>query len=134
MKIMFLVEYFYRPAAPESERFKADVIAYLPKEPGEEHIAWCYLGKIGDYEVQPNSGITEKNFRMIMADFCADSVEKLDQMIENAIEDYRRQVVKNIEIIQNPPISREIIKDFPDLIKDDGAIIGIYSRCDDPDC
>jgi len=126
MKIRFLVEYSYRPAAPESERFEAAVYAHLPKEPGEEHIAWCYLGKIGDYEVQHDSGLEIKDFRMITIEFYADSLEKLNQMVENAIEDYRRQVVKNIEIIQKTPISREIIKDFPDPIKDEEQIIMNY--------
>jgi hypothetical protein len=124
MKIRFLVEYFYYPAAPEEKRFIAELLASLPKEKNEDSISHCYLGRIGYYKVKSDSGINRGNLREVGVTFYASSFEELNEKIENAIEDYRRQVVKNIEIIQKIPTNGEIIKDFPDPIEDEGSIIG----------
>jgi hypothetical protein len=118
MKIRFLVEYFYYPAAPEEKRFIAELLASLPKEKNEDSISHCYLGRIGYYKVGYDSGINRGNSREIIVTFYASSFEELNEKIENAIGDYRRQVVKNIYL----PTNGEIIKDFPDPIEDD--IIG----------
>jgi len=131
MKIRFLVEYFYYPAAPEKERFQAYISVPLPKEKKEDSISHCYLGRIGHYKVGYDSGINIGNSRDIGVTFYASSFEELNEKIENAIEDYRRQVVKNIEIIQKVPISKEIIKDFPDPIEDDGDVIGDITLFED---
>jgi len=118
MKIKFSVSYKYVPAAPEDERFKAEVEFFLPTQEGKDYIPPCYLGNIGNYEVYYRSGIDRKDSREISVYFCADSLENLDKIIENAIEDYRKQVIKNIEIIQKIKENKEIIIDFPDPIKE----------------
>jgi len=118
MKIKFSVSYRYVPAAPENERFKAELTVFLPKEEGGKHIPPCYLGKIGYYDIEYDSGLDRGNLREIGIYFYADSLENLDKTIESAIEDYRKQVIKNIEIIPKIKENREIIVDFPDPIKE----------------
>ena len=131
MKIIFSVEYFYYPTAPEDKRFRAELSALLPKEKRIDSISSCYLGRIGHYKVGYDSGINRGNSREIGVTFYASSFEELNEKIENAIEDYRRQVVKNIEIVQKVPISKEIIKDFPDPIEDGEDIIGDFTLFED---
>jgi hypothetical protein len=133
MQIKFLVEYLYLPAAPESNRFLAVLRAFLPKEKNRDSISHCYLGRIGYYKIGFDSGINIENSREICVEFYASSFEELNEKIENAIEDYRRQVVKNIEIIQKIPTKREIIKDFPDPIEDEGYIIGDVNEITEDD-
>jgi hypothetical protein len=138
MRIVFFVNYGYYPNAPEDKRFQAKVSACLPKEPNESYISHCYIGKIGNYEIKHTSGISKGNSRLVDSYFCAGSLEELDCMIENAIEDYRRQVQKKVEIwldmeraieklrqeygqqeqpiMLKPKKDRKIIKNFPDPV------------------
>jgi len=122
MQIKFSVKYTYYPAADIEKRFKAEVSAFLPKAKDKNSIPPCYRGKIGNYKVEYDSGINKENLRKVTVDFYANSFESLNEKIENAIEDYKRQVVKNIEIIQKIKENREIVKDFPDPIEDRGII------------
>ena len=127
MEIKFLVRYMYRPAAPENERFKAEVTVFLPKSNEKDYkdrILPCYRGNFGHEEVRYDSGIERKDSREVSVFFYAGSLEKLDDDIENAVEDYRRQVVKNIEVIKKIKErgEKEIIKNFPDPIEGWGII------------
>lgn len=119
MNIKFLVRYMYRPAAPENERFKAEVKVFLPKSNEKDYILPCYRGNFGNVEVRYDSGIEREDSREVTVCFHASSLEKLDDDIENAIEDYRRQVVKNVEVIKKIKErgEKEIIKNFPDPIE-----------------
>jgi len=119
MNIKFLVRYMYRPAAPENERFKAEVKVFLPKSNEKDYILPCYRGNFGHVEVRYDSGIEREDSREVTVCFHASSLEKLDDDIENAIEDYRKQVVKNVEVIKKIKErgEKEIIKNFPDPIE-----------------
>jgi len=122
MQIKFSVRYTYYPAADIDKRFKAEVSAFLPKAKDKDSIPPCYRGKIGNYKIEYDSGVNSGKLREVTACFYANSLERLNEKIENAIEDYKRQVVKNIEIIQKLKESKEIIKEFPDPIEDRGII------------
>jgi len=119
MNIKFLVDCRYRPVAPEDKRFEGCVTVRLPKT--GRYISQCYLGKIGEYEIDYDSGSDIGDLIEITTHFYAGSMEELDRIIENAIEDYRKQVIKNVEVIQKLKGNnkKEIIKDFPEPIDAD---------------
>ena len=120
MQIKFLVEYGYYPLSDEKdETFRGVVSVSLPKVRGKDYIPMYYFGKIGDYEI----GVDEDGMdtgrdcgdsREHWVEFCAESFEELNRKIDYAIEEYRKQVILNIESLQKTREDREIIIDLPE--------------------
>jgi len=108
------VEYYYCPYYEEKARVWAKLSAIIPKEPNKNYISSCYFGNINTQVIEYNSGEDKGEYRIIETVFYADSLENIDKMIENAIENYRKQVITNIEMRKN----KEIIIDLPDPIYD----------------
>jgi hypothetical protein len=120
MKIKFLVEYYYYPLPDEKDKtFRGVVRVRLPKQRGENYIPLYYFGKIGDCEIGVDeegmeTGMDRGNSREHWVEFYAESFEELNRKIDYAIEEYRKQVLTNIESISKIKEDREIIIDFPE--------------------
>jgi hypothetical protein len=120
MRIVFFVDYGFYPLSEKNERVGAVVSVRIPKEQGTNSIPLYYWGKIGDCEI----GVDENGMdtgidtgsgdsKEFYAEFYADSPEELDRKINRALEQYRKQVLTNIEIVKKIK-DRVIRMDFPD--------------------
>jgi hypothetical protein len=103
---------YYCPSKEEKAYVWAVLSALIPKEPNKNYISPCYFGNINTQEIGYNSGEDEGNFRKIETVFYADSLENIDKKIESIIENYRKQVLLNIEMQKH----KEIIIDLPDTV------------------
>ena len=113
--IKFSVKYYYYPLCDDGKNwFNAEVSAFLPKAQGKEHISLCYFGKIGEREINYDSGVSEGDSRRISVNFRAESFEELNRKIDCALEQYRQQVLLNLEIMKGFTENREIIINLPD--------------------
>ena len=104
------IEYYYYPHYEEKARVWAKLSALIPKEPNKNHISPRYFGNIDRAKIGYNSGEDKGNFKEITQHFYADSIENMNKIIENVIENYRKQVLLNIEMQKH----KEIIIDLPD--------------------
>ena len=119
MQIKFSVNYTYYPAASKNKRFCAKISTFLPTDPNVRcHILSCYEGIIGNYEVKLDAGEPEGNFTLkkICVVFHAETLEMLNNKVERAIENYKKQVLKNIEIMKKLK-DEEIILNLPEPIR-----------------
>ena len=106
------IKYYYYPHYEEKARVWAELSALIPKEPNKNHISPCYFGNIDREKIGYNSGKDKGNFKEITEHFYADSIENMNKIIENVIENYRKQVLLNIEMQKH----KEIIIDLPDTV------------------
>jgi hypothetical protein len=120
MQIKFSVEYGYYPLSDENDKkFRGVVWVSLPKHRGEDCVPLYYWGKIGVREIGVdedgmNTGMDRGNSSEHWVEFHAESFEELNRKIDYAIEEYRKQVIFNIESLQKTREEREIIIDLPD--------------------
>jgi len=119
MKIVFFVNYGFYPLSEENKRVSAVVSVRIPKERETNSIPLYYFGKIGDYEIGVDedgmeTGMDRGKSREHWVEFHAESFEELNRKIDYAIEEYRKQVLINIESISKIKENREIIIDFPE--------------------
>jgi len=113
MKIVFFVNYGFYPLSEENKRVSAVVSVRIPKEQGTKSIPLYCCGKIGDCEINLDEGIDCGDSREYWVEFHAESPEELNRKIECALEQYRQQVLLNIEITKKIK-DRVIRMDFPD--------------------
>jgi len=118
MQIKFLVEYSYYPGEND-KTFCGVVWVSLPKLRGKDSIPLYYWGKIGDCEIGVDeegmdTGMDRGNSRVHWVEFHAESFEELNRKIDYAIEEYRKQVIFNIESMRKIREDREIIIDLPE--------------------
>jgi hypothetical protein len=115
MKISFLVNYGFYPLSDENERIRANVSVFIPKEQGYDDIPLYCCGKIGDCEINLDNGIDSGNgdLKVFYVEFHDESPEELNKKIDYAIEQYRKQVLLNIEIVKKIQ-DRKIIIDLPE--------------------
>jgi len=119
MQIKFSVEYLYYPLEEKDKTFCAAVRVSIPKERGKDDIHPYFFGKIGDCEIGFDedgkyTGIDSGDSRVYWTEFYAESFEELNRKIDYAIEEYRKQVILNIENLRKIREDREIIIDLPD--------------------
>jgi hypothetical protein len=120
MQIKFSVEYYYYPLPDKNdETFRAVVWVSLPKQRGDDCVPLYYFGKIGDCEIGVDeegmaTGMDRGDSRDHWVEFYAESFEELNRKIDYAIEEYRKQVLLNIESLKKTREDREIIINLPD--------------------
>jgi uncharacterized protein (DUF2344 family) len=121
MKITFSVSYLYYPLSDENDRLQAEVSVRIPKEQGKADIPLYCCGKIGDREIDVDEGVDTGDSKLYWVEFYAESPEELNKKIDYAIEQYRKQVLQNIEIVKKTR-KTEKSHGFP------------YPYLPDPDC
>jgi len=118
MQIKFVIKYLYLPHV-EHDKFRALVAFKLPKEPGTDHVAYCYQTWFGQEKINGLSGLDAGEKRAIQLHFSDDeSFEKLEQKVLSAIEEYKVRVSENVlKVSEAMDKSGEIFVEFPDFIK-----------------
>jgi hypothetical protein len=116
MQIKFQIEYGYLPQWKNS--FNAVVSAWLPKEPGEDVVAYCYHAEFNGQKVTHYSGKENGQWRVVNFSFDAESLEELDQKILTAVEEYAKKVSDNVRLIEEmKKRKKELLVELPEPVK-----------------
>jgi hypothetical protein len=116
MQIRFQIEYGYTPHWKNN--FNAVVSAWLPKQPGEDIVAYCYQCEFGTEKITHYSGKEDGKWRVVKFHFDAETLESLNEKILKTIEEYGEKVSKNVKMVEEmKKMKTEFVRDFPDPVE-----------------
>jgi len=113
MRIKFEINYSYLPQM-KSDKFRATIFAFLPKQSSENCIAHVYQCVLFGQKISDFDGKDEGLFRVVKFNLRDNSIDELNSTIEKGIQWYKEQVYENVRIMREMERKREIYYDFPD--------------------
>jgi len=99
MKIKFEIKYCYLPHAGEEQKFQGKVTFNLPKEENG-YVAKCYHGWFGKEKVSYPTGSDAGDCRIADFFLYGKTFEDLENKIQEAINNYVKQVTTNIKLVE----------------------------------
>jgi len=116
MQIKFQIKYGYTPHWRNN--FNAIVSAWLPKQPNEDVVAYCYQCEFGSEKITYYSGKEDGEWRVVNIHFDAETLEELNEKIIKTIDEYRKRVSENVNMVEKmKKMKTELTKDFPDPVE-----------------